>query len=62
MLWVWFPRKIVYIAAAGKSTRGSTRMSGSDEFENKSVIIVAGIIFCAILVIGLIGVGLTLAT
>ena len=37
-------------------------MSESHDFENKYVIIVAGIIFGAILVVGLAGVGITLAT
>ena len=37
-------------------------MSESEHAENKYVIIVAGVIFGIILVIGLVGVGLTLST
>jgi len=60
--WVWFRGKIVYIAAAIQMWRVLGGMSESHDFENKYVIIVAGIIFGAILVVGLVGVGLTLAT
>lgn len=37
-------------------------MSESEQFENKWVIIVAGVIFGFILLVGLIGVWITLAT
>ena len=60
--WVWFHKKIVYIAAENWIWRVSGGMSESQEFENKYVIIVAAIIFGCILLVGLAGVGLTLVT
>ena len=60
--WVWFHKKIVYIAAANWIWRVLGGMSESQEFENKYVIIVAAIIFGCILLVGLAGVGLTLVT
>lgn len=60
--WVWFHKKIVYIAAENWIWRVSGGMSESQEFKNKYVIIVAAIIFGCILLVGLAGVGLTLVT
>ena len=60
--WVWFHKKIVYIAAENWIWRVSGGMSESQEFKNKYVIIVAAIIFGCILLVGLAGVWLALVT
>ena len=60
--WAWIYRKIIYIAATNRIWRVSGGMSESHEFQNKYVIIVAAVIFGAILFVGLAGVMLTLST
>ena len=60
--WAWIHNEIVYIAATNWIWRVSGGMSESHEFQNKYVIIVAAIIFGAILLVGLAGVMLTLTT